>query len=573
MQLALTLLLALAPSPLTQTDGAGPGDAVVVYSAGLEAVLPSAKDAQVAEAIRRLGARLAELAPDPSLAELASLAHEALLRQLCLRVGADASGAPRFQLDVAFADSARARFVAARLASLSEDAGLTFEAPREGAEAFIARTPAGPLSLAPRADGRLVVSLGAAVDEDFLFEDTGLPAHLQPTLYGRYDGVALGELLEPFIAMGGSDALQTWATFQALGLVGPDGLRSTYFTGHASQHGFAVHRREGAADALRARGRFIAAPLDAADLARVPSDATWALVTQLDARRALDLAAALVPGGVAEPLAAVEALTGVDVEADLLAPLGPTFAVFGARSTGGGGLLSTVAVLECADVERVSEAVERVWAFARAQVEPEPRERLRVRAWESQGARCVGLVAPGWPVPFEPCCAVRDGALVLAASPGALLGALEGGGETAGLVAHPRLAGLPGRSLVGLTSFTFLDVPFYAERGYGALALGAGALANAARAQGDGWSGEVLPAPRALLADAQPLIGFERVEGADLVRRTTFDGSWLVRGAALAGSPGGEAYASLVPLAIVSAVAIPNLMHARQVANEAARRR
>jgi len=502
-------------------------DAIVVYSAGIDALLSAPKDSALAEALELAAPRLIALLEGHGVgadADAINLAHGLLTQPFCLRLGQGDGGRLFAQLTVRHDNEADAHWAAETLARFAGQSGLRFAEPSEGTGGLVAMTPVGPLTIdagTGPAGARLAVSLGAATEETFMFTDTGLPPSVS------YASAA-------------------------------DGSR-----------GVAVLRSLGGAAVARRLGTLVEEPLGVDDFARIPADATWARMAQWRPAAYLDLLDRFGPGMVDGAIGQVHGMSGVDLRTDLLDHIGPTISAYTSRSTGG-GIFSAVALLESDDSAAVARSFEGLWALVEPMVSAETEGRVDVRTWESNGVPCATIVFPGLPIPVEPSFAAADGVIVCALSRNALTAAVEQLGHDKGLASHTRLASMPARAYEGLAGFGFYDTPRFVLDGYGTLAIGASALANAMHEQGNAGDlvASVLPTPRTLAAKVRPSVSFMRIKGDDIIETTTRDASFLVRCAGGLGGPLGESQVLSLGIPIVASIAIPNLLSARVGANE-----
>ncbi len=550
-------------------------DAILVYSAGIDALLAAPKDSALAEALELAAPRLIALLEGYGVsadADAINLAHGLLTQPFCLRLGQGEGGRLFAQLTVRHDNEADAHWAAETLARFAGQSGLRFADASEGTGGLVAMTPVGPLTIdagTGPAGARLAVSFGAVTEETFMFTDTGLPAGLEPNVVVRVDGARLGSLVAPFVGMLGKDSLPVVPRMLFELLQGPDAPSVSYASAADGSRGIAVLRSLGGAAVACRMGTLVEEPLGVDDFARIPADATWARMAQWRPAAYLDLLDRFGPGMVDGAIGQIHGMSGVDLRADLLDHIGPTLSAYTSRSTGG-GIFSAVALLESDDSAAVARSFEGLWALVEPMVSAETEGHVDVRTWESNGVPCATIVFPGLPIPVEPSFAAADGVIVCALSRNALTSAVEQLGRDKGLASHTRLASMPARAYEGLAGFGFYDTPRFVLDGYGTLAIGASALANAMHEPGNASDlvAGVLPTPRTLAAKVRPSVSFMRIKGDDIIETTTRDASFLVRCAAGLGGPLGESQVLTLGIPIVASIAIPNLLSARQAANE-----
>ena len=113
-------------------------------------------------------------------------------------------------------------------------------------------------------------------------------------------------------------------------------------------------------------------PLTTKDLAVIPGDATFAAAASFDAARAIDIvlgmAQKLSPRdakGFRDNLARAEQETGINLESDILKPLGTTWRIFDSPS-GGGMFTGATAVVSVRDAKQLSAAQDKLLKLAEA---------------------------------------------------------------------------------------------------------------------------------------------------------------------------------------------------------------
>lgn len=580
--------LALAALPArhsSNVSGATPvlaGEALVLYSAGLEGLMPDAKDAGFRRALSMLDERLLELGHDFGdrgfPAGAVQMAYDLLTRPACLRLAMEDPRDPRTvraQLTVRFTEAGRAQGTARALAELLRQAGMPIEEPAGGSGAYAAFTPLGPLSFGADSSSKpseLRIAVGAPVAESFHFAESGLPADIEPAFFLRYDPERMGSFVQPMIASMRSDDAQLWSVLELLGLVGEDAPPRTWAMGYGPDGAQAVARAENFLAAERYKRFFEEEPLDALDLARIPEDATLVHLFQIRPTGILGVIDHFNYGSSAHALKTVEAMTGVDLKRDLLDHLGPTAGLYWSTGSGGGGLTSSVAFIETSAAREVEESLSRLMKAGQAAAAAEARGRVSFREWAHRETVCTSVTFPGLPVPLELSYALSADTLFVTLNRGALRAALEQLAAESSILNRPELNDLKGGALQEPSRFGFFDSPYFLERGYGSANLMATGLANALRSPYEPGRepGELLPSMTRLRRDVRPWISSTRVEGRDLVTRSSFDASLLVNGTALAGTPLSRSYMGIMGLGVVSSIAIPNLMSARLSANESA---
>jgi len=566
----------LGAAPQSPKDAMPPREALVLYSAGIDAWLADPRDAGLRKLVHAVGGHLhaasrAAEGRDPE-SEAGALAYDLATRPLVMRVAAGDPSRPdslRLQVSAVFPSVESATATEIAVARMFAAAGLEVRKGADGRRSVV--TPAGTLVFgAERLDdrGALTLALGQRHTDPFTLPDTGLESSATPVFFAYYEPLAAGQILQPWVALSGPAAETTWRALEVAGLVGKNGA-SSFAVGIQNGRAVAVSRKAAVLDTGRPT-LLDARPLEEQDFARLPADSTAAAIVQL---RPLDLLFWLDETEDGAGLAvekAVSQATKVDLVEDLLGLLGPTAGGFFSSGTGGGGLLSGALFIEAADTEAIADSVGRLegWALdhaARRDVEVE------TLAFRHGDVECTTFRFPGLPLPIEPSYALAAGALWVATHPSALQAALDQLESERTVLDHPHLARLDRSRLAGVNGFWFFDAPFYAERGYATLTGLSSMLAGAAASfPAAAEVGPLAPSQRDLLAGSTAWFGWTWAQDHDLLQFAIYDRSLVSAVAAIAGTPLFQTGLGpgLVPL--FSAVALPNLMSARLAANETA---
>ena len=504
--------------------------ALVVHSAGLDALLADPRDAGLRRALALLDERLLELpdelegfTPPPGLVEFLA---ESLGAPWTLELDVPDGGASdaalpfgvRARWTVHAASVERAALLDARFSGLLARAGLASSSARGAGEPSEVATPAGSLFHGAQAgDGAFVVAWGEPARTPAVASTLELPAGAAPVLTLELDVSALVAPCERLLAAADPSGRRR-RQLEAMGLLGGAPLGLELAVGHASDRAVLVSRYRNWAEMARATGALVREPLPREALELVPADATLVSLSRTEPLAILRALESLEGG--AEARAHVHAALGLDLGLDLLEPLGQTLGFYMSDATGGGGLASAVLFVALDEQERLERSLEvlaeRLNDHAIAALDG----RVRVRTFEHRGTTCLGLTVPGFPLPFEPSLAIRRRHLFVAATPQALAGALDHArGNAPGLRAHPGLRSLAPGALDDLQGLFFSDVPRLARDGYGLASLVTSALANGVRSSTEMLRepGLVLPPYRELVTGARPTLLLARIQGEDLV--------------------------------------------------------
>lgn len=538
--------------------GAQPVPVFVVETDGLEALAPSPADAALVRAVAMIPDRVAELGReipdfDPGDAPMVSDAVRAVGSPMSLAVVFDPARADGGVPYAAAFDVQMDRDTAAGLArgiidAIAADIPVPLEPSTRHAGAFEVLSPAGPVHFGPAtaSDGTPVLRLGFGSVPD---ADELIPERFQGGAL-RFHASMAG--LQPLIRMGLGQAdlppgimMQIDADLTAAGFLGDRTLALSGSVRHADERVVTDVVATNAGKLWDVVG-LSREPIDAKLLEAVPADVysvSCGRFTFDFLAAALDKAASY---GAPTPMLEQQAqqLFGLDFRQDILAALGGNAAVYTAESTGGGGMLASVALLEIRDRERLAQTHTRLLTMAdgATMLIPVAGRYISLKPWEHDGTQLFSLRFPGVPVPFEPTWAIAGDWLVVGASPQATLAAIAqatGDGD-AGLVSNAAFrASVPARDDLAALSFTDHRRAF--RGGFGAVSMVGSALGNAARSP---WGaprepGLVVPPYTELAEAAQPAVMMARWEGDDLVVRSYGSSSLLAGTAVKLGAWGG----------------------------------
>ena len=562
---AIILASAGLAGPLAAQDG--PKPFLTFDHTGMSTFFVDAKDSALRDALAMLPDRIGEL-PD----EIDDMPPEAAgLIQLFLRTiskparvaimydGDNPSGGffgYGFVASVQCANEGEVREIRDSILGIAdqiaEDKGV--EIPLEPSKRFEGMSemmlPFGLLSFGPRkADTgwRYEIVIGTVNDPDAVFAkpvqlvgDKGFKSFMTATL----DLSALTPATRIVTNMAGTQnemVNEFVGRFEQMGLVGDDAMRMDFQAGvtpTASITKMVVYDAARYAETLSLPTE----ALTAAELKAVPADAFGATIGKASFAsidRALEqMTAQGLP--VQDFLDEFEDQTGVDLIEDIFHALGGTFALYNAESTGGGSLLSAVAMMTVDDHERFTGAVKRLASFANDKLAEadEPGRYIYLDHWRPEaGVEALTLRFPGLPIPFEFSFAMTDQWFIGALTPQAAIAAARqtlGKGDD-GLVSNPRFASVYRGNGDGATQVSFIDTPRSLRAGYPFLTLISSAVSNLARSPADHEArdpGMILP----LYADLAggklvPSVKITRWVGDDLVTSGWGDRSlWVQAG-------------------------------------------
>ena len=543
-------------------------DALVVYFAGVEDLLADPRDEGLRRVFSMADARLLELPEELGVHEVPlpviQLLCDVLGAPMSLRLdpidGGDWSQGPQLtgQLTV-HGTGDDLRTMATRFDELVRMM-IPEEPTAAGDWAGLSSlpTPAGSVYYGVPADAadEFLLSFGAPNLAGLGLGSLDLPAGVKPIAAFKLDLARIQPTMEALLAMAGPDAEVARLQLESMGLLGENPMLITAAVGRGDDRLLFSSRAKNYVPYAKKTGALVTEPLTAADFHMVPADATSAALYKSDLSAVLDAVERMAPEE--DILGMVRAMVGLDLESDLFNQLGTTTGFYTSESTGG-GLGSLVVFLRVTGQEKLGETGEFLQGLINDFAMSEAQGYIRVREWAHGAQACTSLTFPGVPVPFEPSFALTEGWLLAAATPQALMAAVD---HTLGTA--PSLADAPGfraadiGSREDLLSVSYTDTRATMAGGYGMVGMLCSALANGVRSPSDPERdpGLVLPPYRALLAGARPSVMVSRIEGDDLVTLGEGDASVLGNVTAAMGSSFGQ----VALLGVVLGFLVPTLM-------------
>lgn len=567
-----TLLFSLAAAPVQEQPT---GDAFVLWSAGIEALAPDERDAGFVSGLLGLEELLDTLGEglDTPLPMFPRVAARWAHRPLDLRFGITAEGAPRLHVAIEFDSLEEAEDQTAAARDLFTELGVELSASSDSPSSFWGTTPEGPMTLTAAARGErgaLVMTINARPDVDVARPSLAALGEREPAWMTVYDGAQLlrgmRKLADEESAGDPEQARKNQLVFSVLDrldLVGADTPRRTWAVSHGPKESMTLRHVDGWANSFAARRGVT--DVGREHVALIPRDAVWAWLGNAHPSVLTEVAREVEPEQVAQALGMAAAMTGVDLEQDLLGNIGPVCGAYAASSSGPSALTGLVLFAKSDDAEAVADALETL--IDAIPVPPEERP-FQVETWSHEGLQCTSVAFPGMPVPVEPSFCASGDVVFLAMGRNALRQALDQASAETSLLDHPRFAKLSERVFKDLIGFSFLDSPACVQKGYGTLSMLLAGLNNAGRAHGAPDLSQLLPTGAKLAGGMRPTLSLEYRRGEDLLGIKAHDRSWIARTAATVGSPVGELNPMMTSM--VAAVAIPNLLSARLSANESA---
>lgn len=552
--------------------GAPPEPILELAGEGLHSWPASAKDRKVVKAVQalreRLGSLATELDLDPQQAELMQLGWDLLTSKVALRVTPGDQGVDALLVFEPGQGTSEAMYK--DLTGLAGEAGFEFETDTGDSVSMMG--PIGPMALSHDRQ-RLWVSMGQAASAgDIKIPSRDLPKGVRAVMSGRADVNALMEMFAPDVVEMIESQPELLAGNPMTLFVGPNASPVEFAVGVGNGQMHMTTRLIGASDAMRAIGTDPDSVFTRDDFRAVPIDAVRmrALQTNISAMLATIEQAAEASGE--NPLGEINEQLGVDLVDDVLANLGDRAVFYMSESTGGGGLLSSVLLVDLSDARamRTSHArlVDRLNELARDEIDGY----ARVSTWETSGFESFTMTAPGLPIPLEPSWAIAGDRLVVALSPGSLEVALGQIKDRSGksVLDQPAFKDsvLSRMPKGGAAAVSFADARRLARKGYGMTTMLASALTNAARSpdEPDRVTGPLLSAFNQFTSNVAPSSGVSWWDGDDLRSHYVGDESIMVQIATGLGSLA-DVQGVIVP-AFAAGVFLPALGQAQISAKE-----
>jgi len=553
------------PAP-AQAPEAEVSELIYVDYRGVDAFFASEKDARLHAALRMIDDRLREIPGEAAGQEMPEGAFPVLRRMiegpLSLRIFSQDKAIagmmlPLFgELRLEEETPGGAEALALGTADVLNALGLQIEVPVAGALGVI---PA-PLPLwMGSLDADYVLRFGKEGELGAPGAAKHMPEGVTPALYGRMDYGAGLDLLQRVAVMsgdtGGMDEME--AMLEQFGM---NELAFEYGFGFDDQRAYEILASEGYGQMMTAMHMKPAGPLSSERIAWIPEDASWAVASRIDLSGYLEFLNGWIQempdsGGI-DVLEMIAAQTGVDVQAEVLDTIGQHFLIYGSDSTGGGGLTSTVMVMELSAPDQFRAFMGRMTEMIGGMAAAETEGYVQLRGWKDGELEFTSVQTPGIPIPMEPTFAIVGDAAVFAMTPqAAVAAARQITSGTRSLLDQRALMDQLPTDMNNALSLVYIDTARFIGDGYGVTSMLCSGLANGVRSRdGERDPGMILPAYTDLARGAKSFVGVSRLEGDTLVAEYRFDRSHLVNMAGMIGWFA-EVPGPLVALGVVGAAA------------------
>ncbi len=326
--------------------------------------------------------------------------------------------------------------------------------------------------------------------------------------------VNIQSIVKEFAPLGGARAI---AAIDAAGLTGVTSLSSV--TG-LDEAGYVSRTLIGLNGAPTGIFSFATAkPLSAEDLKAIPADATLAMAAKLDADALLETILTFIT--TVEPRAerditqgfeGMRRELGIDLRADVLAPLGDTWRIYNSPSEGGLVFTGLTAVVEVDNMARLAATNQQLIILAQTMMGPRDSPRTpRIEQFEFAGREVYYFDARDDDFPLAPAWCLTDKQLIVAPFPQNIKAYLSRSATVKSLASVPEVAAVmksPDRPLL----LCYHDTPKLFELIYPIVPFFAQALCSQMQRQGIDVTVDILP--------SAPAIGKHLRPGVTTLRRT-----------------------------------------------------
>jgi hypothetical protein len=569
------------------------GEAVVLYSAGIDGCLDDAKDASLLAALVRMQKNDLSLPPDmaPDEVRAVNMLVDAFLSELDFRLSVQTpSGADAMPFGATLSTRGNAGTSAESLhqqvKTIMSMTGAPKGMPDPSYPGFMAFNGNGsdqtPFWFGTETVGGDVTTIFSVNTPPRVSETDwsgcGVPAGTNPLLGALID---FNEM-QPLLAMAAMVEPQAGAMLSQWGLTGPQAMRLEFAAWRAKQSmryggrisNYGVHFGD-----LMVEGG-----VGVQELGVVPADAVAMQVDRFDLSGMFDFMLSMA-GGVVAPdmggasketpmspaemmLMQAKAMIGINLKTEFIDYLGDALVMYRSRSTGGDGLMSSVLLVKLSNADGMATSLGTLAARLNAMLSPLSQGYAQITTWaQPDCGEAIALTFPGVPVPLELSLVVKDDWLVAALNPQAMVAACRQLDASTSILDNPRFSSSVGSDAIGAVQVSFSDLPAQLDRGYGYAVGLMSAISNYTRPRRNAAADVqmILPPYADLVKDARPCVLIARMSGDDMVYTGSGDSSIsvLVTGAAAnvtAMAP------ILVPLA--AGMAFPAIAKARERAVE-----
>ncbi len=519
--------------PVLGVQSEDPGAMLEFHCKGLYNWPVSETDEQMMDTVKLLKARLADLVEELDLEPFQGQAMlagwDVLTAGTAIRLDANDNGVSASMVFEPGDTELDALY--AQITGFAEMAGLGMDELSPTTSELMG--PMGPIALG-HDDELLWLSMGEGERVSMDIEQGDLPKGVTAVMSGRVDIGGLINFFAPDLAdMFANDPAMAFNPMMAF--LGEDAPIIEFGVGVDDEQMHMTSRMVNAGLNSEALGMSTDVFFEKSDFKRVPKDAVRMAAFQISISTMLDAIEAAMEEAGSDEYAEFSEELGVDLIDEILGNLGDKMMFYQAESTGGGGLLSAVLLVDLNDADEFGEAhvklVDRLNELAQDEIDGY----ARVQSWRTSSVDSFTMTAPGLPIPFEPSWAIAQQTLVVALSPGGLERAVSQIQlrSKQSIVSNPffKQAVLSRMPEGKAYSVSYYDAARLTKKGYGITSMLMSALANSARSpkHPDRVVGSIMPSYSSFTKDIEPSGTVSWWDGDDFRTHYIGDESMLVQ--------------------------------------------
>ena len=347
------------------------------------------------------------------------------------------------------------------------------------------------------------------------------------------------------------------------GMMGLFDMNYDFAMGFDAERQYMTTRMPGYAPIIKSMGAAVEGGVQTDLLEAIPQDSTWAMALSFDLNGLYKFYEALLAPMDINLSEEIERELGMNVERDILSAFGSRHAMYSSDSTGGGGPMATVGIMELGDREVFLNLIGMAEQLANQFSESEAKGYLRVNKTTMGGTDTYQLLFPGMPVPMELTMAVTSEFAVFGATPQAVMVAVQQIEDPQSSLLENATFGDQLGTIDGeVAAMMFIDTPRLMNDGYGTVSLMTSALANAVRSPMDMSRdpGMVMPTLPALKKDAKGMLMMTYLSEGDYISEYRLDRSHLVNAVGAAGFVYNSPLLGLISMMSLTGAVVPEVM-------------
>jgi len=527
------LVSCLASMPVLGVQSEDPKPMLEFRCVGLYSWPVSDADQQMMDAVKLLRERLVDLAGELDLEPFQGQAMlagwDVLMSDTALSLDANENGIAASLVFVPGSTSSESLYN--QVTGFAGMSGLEMDILTPTSSEMMG--PMGPIVLG-HDDDRLWVSMGEGEQVSMDIPRGDLPKGVTPLMAGRMDIGGLINFFAPDLAdMFANEPAMAYNPMMAF--IGPDAPVIEFGVGTSDDQMHMTSRMIDAGKHSEALGMSQDVFFEKSDFKRVPKDAVRLAAFQVSISTMLGAFEMAMEEAGSDEYAEFSEELGVDLIDEILGNLGDKLMFYQSESTGGGGLLSAVLLVDLNDAAEFGNAhrklVDRLNTLAAEEIDGY----ARVQSWRNSGIDSFTITAPGLPIPFEPSWAIDENTLIVALSPGSLevaVAQIQLGSNQSIVDNRAFRKSVLSRMPKGKAyAVSYYDAARLSKKGYGMTSLLMSALANSARSpkNPDRVVGSIMPSYASFTKDIEPSATVSWWDGDDFRTHYIGDESMLIQ--------------------------------------------